>query len=45
MSDLCVLYVSGKTNRERHVLALELAIDPDLGKNQAFAALTEWRMA
>jgi hypothetical protein len=29
----------------RHVLALELAIDPDLGKNQAFAALAEWRMA
>src|SRR5215831_18646599 len=29
----------------RRVLALELAIDPDLGKNQAFAALAEWRMA
>lgn len=29
----------------RHVLALELTIDPDLGKNQAFAALAEWRMA
>jgi hypothetical protein len=29
----------------RHVLALELSIDPDLGKNQAFAALAEWRMA
>ena len=29
----------------RHVLALELAIDPDLGKNQAFAALAEWRLA
>ena len=28
-----------------HVLALELIIDPDLGKNQAFAALTEWRIA
>ena len=28
-----------------HVLALELTIDPDLGKNQAFAALAEWRMA
>jgi hypothetical protein len=28
-----------------HVLALELIIDPDLGKNQAFAALVEWRMA
>ena len=27
------------------VLALELAIDPDLGKNQAFATLAEWRMA
>jgi hypothetical protein len=29
----------------RHVLALELTIDPDLGKKQAFAALAEWRMA
>jgi hypothetical protein len=29
----------------RHLLALELTIDPDLGKNQAFAALAEWRMA
>jgi len=29
----------------RHVLALELTIDPDLGKNQAFAALAEWRVA
>jgi hypothetical protein len=29
----------------RHVLALELTIDPDLGKNQAFAVLAEWRMA
>jgi hypothetical protein len=29
----------------RHVLALELTIDPDLGKNQAFATLTEWRVA
>jgi hypothetical protein len=28
-----------------HVLALELIIDPDLGKNQAFAALAEWRIA
>jgi len=27
------------------VLALELTIDPDLGKNEAFAALAEWRMA
>ena len=27
------------------VLALELIIDPDLGKNQAFAALAEWRIA
>jgi hypothetical protein len=25
----------------RHVLALELTIDPDLGKNQAFAALDQ----
>ena len=29
----------------RHVLALELTIDPDRGKNQAFAVLAEWRMA
>jgi hypothetical protein len=29
----------------RHVLALELTIDPDLGKNQAFATLAEWRIA
>jgi hypothetical protein len=29
----------------RHVLALELTIDPDLGKNEAFAALAEWRAA
>ena len=29
----------------RHVLALELTIDPDPGKNQAFAVLAEWRMA
>jgi len=28
-----------------HVLALELAIDPDLGKGQAYAALAEWRVA
>jgi hypothetical protein len=28
-----------------HVLALELTIDPDLGKGQAYAALTEWRVA
>jgi len=28
-----------------HVLALELTIDPDLGKNRAFAALAEWRVA
>ena len=28
-----------------HVLALELTIDPDLGKNQAFAALTDWHLA
>ena len=27
------------------VLALELSIDPDLGKNQAFAALADWRLA
>jgi hypothetical protein len=29
----------------RHVIALELTIDPDLGKNQVFAAMAEWRMA
>jgi len=29
----------------RHVLSLELTIDPDLGKNQAFATLAEWRVA
>jgi hypothetical protein len=28
-----------------HVLALELTIDPDLGKGQAYAALREWRVA
>ncbi len=28
-----------------HVLALELTIDPDLGKGQAYAALEEWRVA
>ena len=28
-----------------HVLALELIIDPDLGKNQAFAALADWHIA
>ena len=28
-----------------HVLALELTIDPDLGKGQPYAALTEWRVA
>ena len=28
-----------------HVLALELTIDPDLGKGQAYAALIEWRVA
>ena len=28
-----------------HVLALELIIDPDLGKNQAFAAMADWRIA
>src|SRR6516164_4031551 len=27
------------------VLTLELTIDPDLGKNQAFAALTDWHLA
>jgi hypothetical protein len=29
----------------RRVLALELIIDPDLGKNQAFATMEEWRIA
>jgi hypothetical protein len=29
----------------RHVLALELTIETDQGKNQAFAALAEWRIA
>ena len=29
----------------RDVLALELTIDPDLGKNQAFAGLADWRLA
>jgi hypothetical protein len=29
----------------RHVLAVELTIDPDLGRNEAFATLAEWRMA
>jgi hypothetical protein len=28
-----------------HVLALELIIDPDLDKNQAFAALADWHIA
>jgi hypothetical protein len=28
-----------------HVLTLELNIDPDLGKAQAFAALSDWRVA
>ena len=28
-----------------HVLAMELIIDPDLGKNQAIAALVDWRIA
>lgn len=28
-----------------HVLALELIIDPHLGKNQAFATLADWRIA
>jgi hypothetical protein len=28
-----------------HVLTLELNIDPDLGKTQAFAALADWRVA
>ena len=28
-----------------HVLALELIIDPDLGKNQAVAALADWRIS
>ena len=29
----------------RDVLALELTIDPDLGKNHAFAVLAGWRLA
>lgn len=29
----------------RHALSLELTIDPDLGKNVAFATLAEWRVA
>ena len=28
-----------------HVLTLELTIDPDLGKGQAYATLAEWRVA
>jgi len=28
-----------------HVLALELTVDPDLGKNGAFATLADWRVA
>jgi hypothetical protein len=28
-----------------HVLTLELTIDPDLGRSQAFAALADWRVA
>jgi hypothetical protein len=28
-----------------HVLAMELIIDPNLGKNQAIAALADWRIA
>ena len=28
-----------------HAVSLELIIDPDLGKNEAFAALAEWRVA
>jgi hypothetical protein len=28
-----------------HVLTVELIIDPDLGKNQAIAALADWRIA
>jgi hypothetical protein len=28
-----------------HALSLELTIDPDLGKNAAFATLAEWRIA
>ena len=28
-----------------HVLALELIINPDLGKNQACAAMADWRLA
>ena len=27
-----------------HVLTVELIIDPDLGKNQAIAALADWRI-
>ena len=30
---------------KRYVLAMELIIDPDLGKNQAIAALADWRIA
>jgi hypothetical protein len=28
-----------------HVLTLELIIDPNLGNNQAFAALLDWHIA
>ena len=28
-----------------HVLAVELTIDPDLGKNHSFAGLADWRLA
>jgi hypothetical protein len=28
-----------------HVLAVELTIDPDLGRNQSFAGLADWRLA
>jgi hypothetical protein len=28
-----------------HAVSLELIIDPDLGKNQAFAVLAGWRVA
>jgi hypothetical protein len=28
-----------------HVLAMELIIDPNLGKNQAISALADWRIA
>ena len=28
-----------------HVLDMELIIDPNLGKNQAIAALVDWRIA